>query len=563
MNPSIGLVSSVAEYPALFDLLDGDDFVASLSRREARLFVGALNFHALMAPARELEVHAYEAPDDVTPRTTDDRTFDGASRVFRRRLATVRIRSRVAPEPGLATSKGSLTEGGHRHVLISPDRVLDVPPRRWVPTDPVRAALRSLRNRHPLIYDQGRDLELLRHRSALRSALGRWDYDAEFRPGGAHARDRIIESQDASPTAPQAALIGVHWFELGGAERWAFETVRLVRERGLLPIVVSNVDSHHPFLTRPELDGALVIAFSEPTGRSQTPGTEPLLRALLRSFDMRGVVVHHNEWLYHRLPWLRRSRPELPIVDSTHIVEYRGGGFPAVSARVDSAIDIHHVISPTLERWFVDVQGVSPEKVVMAPLAGLTVDVAGASFRPRTEGAPFTVSFIGRMSRQKSPEIFVSLAARLRADGRDVRFIMHGDGELDDWVEAMIEDAGLSDVIDRRRSDMSVLETLEATDLLVVTSHNEGLTLTTLEAVAHGVPVISTDVGAQGDLIPRAGLFTRSPHAAVRQSERLIVELITHEHRRRQLWEAEQAREGEFLSMVSASEWFREMVSHW
>lgn len=563
MNPSIDLVSSVAEYPALFDVVAGEAFFSSLSRREVRLLVGALNFHALMAPGRELEVHAYEGDVELTPRTTDDRTFDGASRVFRRRLATVRIRSRVAPEPRLGSSNDSLLESGSRHVIISRDSVLDMPPRRWVPNDPVRAALRWFRNRHPLTYDQGRDLELLRHRSALTSEVKRWNYEAEFRPGGAHPRDRVIVAPDAPSGAPPAVLIGVHWFELGGAERWAFETVRLVRARGLLPIVVSNVDSHHPFLTRPELDGALVIALSEPTSRSQTPGTEQFLRALLRSFDIRGVVVHHNEWLYHRLAWLRRSRPGLPIVDTTHIIEYRGGGFPAVSARADSAIDVHHVISPTLARWFVDVQGVSPDKIVMAPLAGLTVDVSGASFQPRSQASPFTVSFIGRMSRQKSPEIFVSLAARLRAGGHDVRFIMHGDGELDEWVDAMIEDGALSGVIDRRRSDMSVFETLKETDLLVVTSHNEGLTLTTLEAIAHGVPVISTDVGAQSDLIPRGGLFTRAPHAAVRQSERLIVELMTHEHRRRQLWEAERAREGEFLSMVSASEWFREMISKW
>ena len=40
--------------------------------------------------------------------------------------------------------------------------------------------------------------------------------------------------------AQPAVIVGLHWFELGGAERWAFETVKLVREAGLLPIVITQ-----------------------------------------------------------------------------------------------------------------------------------------------------------------------------------------------------------------------------------------------------------------------------------------------------------------------------------
>ncbi len=84
------------------------------------------------------------------------------------------------------------------------------------------------------------------------------------------------------------------------------------REAGLLPIVLTNRDSHQPWIGRPELDGALIVPFSEPTVRSQTAGVEELLRAILRTFDVRGVVVHHNQWLYDRLHWIARSRPGLP-----------------------------------------------------------------------------------------------------------------------------------------------------------------------------------------------------------------------------------------------------------
>lgn len=555
---------SVSGLPAVFDLTSGGDVLDAMSPRELRILVGAANFHALTAPGRELMLHLYDGHDELTPRTTDDRTFDGKSRVFRRRTASVGIRSRV--DLSSHTESGDAQEllsHASRHLYISPDAVLEMPPRRWQPTDPVRRALRALRTRSPLLYDQARDIELARFRHVLNTPVRRRDYAAEFMPGGVHD-DLVLDPLLRTPEGrPGAVLIGMHWFEMGGAERWALESVRIVREAGLLPVVISNVDSQHPFICRPELDGAVVIPFSEPTHFSQTPGSEAFLRGVLSTFDLRGVIVHHNQWLYDRLPWIKASRPDTPVIDSTHIVEYRGGGYPMSSARAARYIDTHHVISPSLADWLVDTQKVSREKVVMAPLGGLTVDLGEAEFKPRVIDTPLRVAFVGRMSRQKSPEIFIAMAARLLRRSARVEFIMHGDGELDDWVDDLIKGLGKDAPVVRRTSAVPVAATLDAADVLVVTSHNEGLTLTTLEAIAHGVPVISTDVGAQSDVLPPEALFTNHPYRGARTAADLIAKLSTSESARRDLWKAEKKLERKLLKHVSATEWLTEVVSEW
>jgi glycosyltransferase involved in cell wall biosynthesis len=310
------------------------------------------------------------------------------------------------------------------------------------------------------------------------------------------------------------------------------------------------------------LDDALVIPFSEATARSQTPGVEELLRALLREFDVRGVVVHHNQWLYDRLHWIARSRPQLPIVDSTHIVEYRGGGYPLSSALVEEVITTHHVISPSLARWMRDVQGIDPAKTVMAPLGGLTVDVASPTFRPRAPHERFVVAFVGRISRQKAPEVFVSMARRM-SGLQDVHFVMHGDGDLSGWLDDVIRSQGMEHRITRRGSAVPVSVTLGEAHVLVVPSHNEGLTLTTLEAIAHGVPVVSTAVGGQGDLIPARALVSRRAHAASRALPGLVSELMRDESSREKLWTDELAAERALLAQRSASEWFKEEISGW
>lgn len=550
--------------PSLFDL-DDAGALEKLSLRERRLLVGALNFHALMAPGRRLEVHVYAGGVDNLPRTTDDSTFDGLSREFRSRTDTITITSRVSDE-GVESSRRSLrlTASPRRHILVSPDIVLSADPPRGEPSGLVRRNLRRLRTKAPLIYDELRDLELLRHRSSRSTRAERRDYEREFAKGGIHEHDTFVPAPPAIDGAPRAVLIGVHWFELGGAEKWAFETVRRVREAGFVPIVLSNRDSHQPWIGRPELDGALVIPFSEPTVFSQTPGIEEVLRGIFRTFDVRGVVVHHNQWLYDRLHWIARSRAGIRVVDSTHIVEYRGGGFPRVSAQVTDAISIHHVISPSLASWMIDTQGIATDRVKMAPLTDLTVSLdARASFRPRRPEDPFTVAFVGRMARQKAPEVFVAMAAKLRMQLPRVRFIMHGDGELAGWVDDLLAARGLADVVERRDSSIPVARTLEGADVLVITSHNEGLTLTTFEAVQHGVPVVSTDVGGQRDVVPSEALIPRNVHRAASRASKVVAALARNEDERARLWERERSSILMLQGMTPASEWFSEEIAKW
>ncbi|MEI3866042.1 glycosyltransferase [Microbacterium sp. CCNWLW134] len=552
--------------PSLFSFSDADDVPDDLSLRERRLLVGALNFHALMAPSRELTVHAYDGSWETLPRTTDDATFTGLSRAFRRRLFSLVMKSEIEaeerqPQPGEAVAT-SLAERPVRHIHISRDDVLAHDPPRDRSPNPIRRVLRDVRLRAPLLYDEARDLELLRHRSHMRRAPRR-QFHREFDPGGVHEEFSIIPAPAPPDGASRAVIIGIHWFEMGGAERWAFETIRLVREAGLLPIVLSNRESHHPWLARPELDGALLIPFSEPTARSQTPGVEQLLRGILRSFDVRGVVVHHNQWLYDRLHWISDSRPDIPIVDSTHILEFRGGGYPMSSALVEEVITTHHVISPALERWMTQTQGIAGGKVVMAPLVGLTVTDRSEDFRRRDEADPFTVAFVGRMARQKAPEVFVAMAHRLRRAGVRARFIMHGDGDMAAAIDHFIRALGLEGTIERRTSGVPVVETLSDAHLLVIPSHNEGLTLTTLEAIAHGVPVVSTDVGAQSDVVPPRALTSRNAHRAVGQLAAKVTWLARDEQARYDLWRSEREAENALLSHPSATEWFTNEVAAW
>lgn len=73
----------------------------------------------------------------------------------------------------------------------------------------------------------------------------------------------------------------------------------------------------------------------------------------------------------------------------------------------------------------------------------------------------------------------------------------------------MIKRYGLEEVIERRALDAPVAQTYRDADALLISSINEGITLTSIEAISAGVPVISANVGSQETLIPPKGLCRR------------------------------------------------------
>ena len=124
---------------------------------------------------------------------------------------------------------------------------------------------------------------------------------------------------------------------------------------------------------------------------------------------------------------------------------------------------------------------------------------ARAALRIR-EDVP-VVGTVTRLCAQKDPETLLR-AARLLAELRpDARLVVIGDGPLRPQVERRIDELGLRSHVTLlgRQSDVAAL--LPAFDAFVLSSRWEGLPRVILEAMAVGVPVVSTDVGGIAEVV--------------------------------------------------------------
>lgn len=105
----------------------------------------------------------------------------------------------------------------------------------------------------------------------------------------------------------------------------------------------------------------------------------------------------------------------------------------------------------------------------------------------------------GRLSPEKNP--FAALyTAKLR---RDLTFLFVGDGELREPLRFLQRVWKLDNVLFLgKRKDMEVV--YQAVDVVVQPTLGENQSLTTLEAMASGLPVVTTPIAAQKELIEHA-----------------------------------------------------------
>jgi glycosyltransferase involved in cell wall biosynthesis len=94
---------------------------------------------------------------------------------------------------------------------------------------------------------------------------------------------------------------------------------------------------------------------------------------------------------------------------------------------------------------------------------------------------------VGRLNKQKRPELFFQLAGTIGQREPAVHFIWVGDGMLRREMESLIDDRGVRNVMITGWTDQ-VIDYLAAADVYVHTADYEGLPFSLLEAMGVGLP---------------------------------------------------------------------------
>lgn len=186
--------------------------------------------------------------------------------------------------------------------------------------------------------------------------------------------------------------------------------------------------------------------------------------------------------------------------------------------------------------------------VVMPP--GVWLPDAPSQRRARQElgipeGVPI-VSYVGRLARVKRPDRFLRVVRLVSAKIPDAVFLVAGGGELTEAVTREVEQAGTTAVrFLGWRSDIERIHA--ASDLTLLTSDNEGMPVSLIEAGLLGRPAVATNVGSVSEVVDhgRSGLIGVSDSELAAH----VTDLISNDDLRRQMGRVAKERCRELFSM--------------
>ena len=108
-------------------------------------------------------------------------------------------------------------------------------------------------------------------------------------------------------------------------------------------------------------------------------------------------------------------------------------------------------------------------------------------------------AFIGRIAQIKRPDRFLDVVGEVKNRGIDLDFFIAGDGELLEWCRERIIAEALPVRVLGWQNNIEIV--LSAADIVVLTSDNEGMPLSLIQAGMAGLPVVSTNVGSVPEVV--------------------------------------------------------------
>lgn len=233
------------------------------------------------------------------------------------------------------------------------------------------------------------------------------------------------------------------------------------------------------------------------------------IRRLFREIDeFRPDVIHTHQYAcLYAFPWpLVRRKPFLhtfhlpPELENRRFLR-RVISKALIGMKVMSPVAISHQNQKFLSRYYRLPEAEIP--VVYNPVELTKFD----DLKPRTN-QDFTFITAGRFTAQKNHKLMFRAFAEFLGKGYDARLVILGKGEEEDNLRTLTEELGIADRIDFAGFVVNVEDYLNNADVFLLSSDYEALPLALLEAMAAGLPIVSTDVGGVRDIVTDNGILT-------------------------------------------------------
>ena len=300
-------------------------------------------------------------------------------------------------------------------------------------------------------------------------------------------------------------LMIIPWMTTGGADKFNLDLVnKLDHDRFNFTIVTTEpgVNNYRQLFN----DGTVIYELPAFLDMKDWPA---FMNYLMNKRNINFVFSTNSEFGYSTLPYIKANYPEIPIIDYVHMEEWynRNGGYSRDSSAVESVIDKTLTCNGNTTKIFIDHFKRNPNSVET-----VYIGVDENKYNPEKYNCEeqrenfglskkYVIGFICRISEQKRPLLLLEIIKKLKENRNYFEFLIAGDGNLLEKMKSKANSMGLNGNIKFIGNVAETAPVYSASDLTINCSIKEGLALTSYESLSMGVPVISSDVGGQKELI--------------------------------------------------------------
>ena len=171
-------------------------------------------------------------------------------------------------------------------------------------------------------------------------------------------------------------------------------------------------------------------------------------------------------------------------------------------------------VSGDLRDWLRSTVGIDAAKIAL-----IANGVDTSQYRPAPQApAEYVVGTVGRLQDVKNQALLIDAfgAVRARLPHQPMRLVIVGDGPLRTALQQRVHDAGLAGAVTLTGARSDIADQMRAMSVFALSSLAEGTPVTLLEAMACGLPVVSTAVGGIPELVQEnaTGLLVASGDCA-------------------------------------------------
>ncbi|OEK08458.1 glycosyl transferase [Flavivirga aquatica] len=302
----------------------------------------------------------------------------------------------------------------------------------------------------------------------------------------------------------------INSLDTGGAEKLILETIPLFNKRNVQTDLAVLNGFDYPFLKILKKLNCCSI-FSLGNKSVYNPFLIFKIRPLLKNYDIVHVHIFPSLYWVALAKMLSFSKVKLVYTEhSTSNNRRKRFIFKILDKFIYSFYSKIITISPEVDTNIKAHLKYNNDKFVLVQ-NGINLDtiknekpISKKELLPNLENDSYILTQVSSFRYPKDQKTVIKSLKKLNDN---VVLVLIGDGPLRNECEVLVEELNLSKRVFFLGIRMDVINILKASDIIILSSHHEGLSLSSVEGMASEKPFIASDAPGLGDIVRNAGIL--------------------------------------------------------